>query len=136
MDHKYALYFIFHVSLRNNTQIIDLLRWSISYTYSYTHQNFSLSHSQSEICILHADIQVAILSVHFLCIWNIKMIIRTSFPLPLLYFSIIWNSQTKTKYFHFRNFGWLTKITHIAEEGVYLKRPKRLFDIYGLVLSL
>ena len=51
------------------------------------------------------------------------MIIRTSLPLPLLYFSI-------------RKFDWLTKITHIVDGGVYLKRSKRLFDISILVLSL
>ena len=61
---------------------------------------------------------------------------HTCLPLPLLYFSIIWNSQTKTKYFHFRNFDWLTKITDIVDGCVYLKRPKRLFDISILVLSL
>ena len=33
-------------------------------------------------------------------------------------------------------FDWLTKITHIVDWGVYLKRPKRLFDISILVLSL
>ena len=44
-------------------------------------------------------------------------------------------NKTK-KYFHFRNFDWLTKITHLVDGGVYLKRPKRLFDISILVLSL
>ena len=29
----------------------------------------------------------------------------------------------------FETFDWLTKITHIADRGVYLKRPKRLLDI-------
>ena len=46
-------------------------------------------------------------------LWSLKkkclylpylLIILTSLPLPLLHFSIIRNSQTKTKYFHFRNF--------------------------------
>ena len=26
-------------------------------------------------------------------------------------------------------FDWLTKITHVVHGGVYLKRPKQLFDI-------
>ena len=59
---------------------------------------------------------------------------HTCLPLPLLYFSIIWNSQTKIKYDHFRNFDWLRKITHILDRGVYLKIPKQLFDISILVL--
>ena len=54
------------------------------------------------------------------------------FTTPLLYFSTIWNSQTKTKYSHFRNFDWLTKITHIVDGGVYLKRPKRFFKFLFL----
>ena len=32
-------------------------------------------------------------------------------------------SLKNLKYFHFRNFDWLTKITHIVDGGVYLKRP-------------
>ena len=27
------------------------------------------------------------------------------------------NMQTKTKYFQFRNFDWLTKIAYIVDEG-------------------
>ena len=60
---------------------------------------------------------------------------HTCLLLPLLHFSIIWNSQTKIKYDHFRNFDWLRKITHILDRGVYLKIPKQLFDISILVLS-
>ena len=64
------------------------------------------------------------------------MIILTCLHLLLLYFSVIWNSQTKAIYCRFRNFDWLTKITHILDGDVDLKRPKRLRDISFLVLSL
>ena len=77
-----------------------------------------------------------LVSPGFLCIWNINMIILTCLPLLLLYFSVIWNSQTKAIYCRFRNFDWLTKITHILDGDVDLKRPKRLRDISFLVLSL
>ena len=43
----YILYFI--SKLWNNTEVIDLPKQSISHTYIYTHQNFSLSYSHSEI---------------------------------------------------------------------------------------
>ena len=66
------------------------------------------------------------------------MVILNSMPLPLLHFSIILNLQTKTKYLQniLETFDWLTKITHIVDGGVYLKRPKRLLDISVVVLSL
>ena len=44
-------------------------------------------------------------------------------------------AKKKKKNFYFRNFDWLTKITHILDRCVYLKRPKRLFEISNLVLS-
>ena len=33
-------------------------------------------------------------------------------------------------------FDWLTKIIRTVDVGVYLKRPKQLFDVAILVLSL
>ena len=42
----------------------------------------------------------------------------------------------KSKYFHSKNFDWLTKNTDILAEVVWLTKPKRLFDISILALSL
>ena len=72
----------------------------------------------------------------FLMHLEYKHDILTCLPLLLLYFSVIWNSQTKAIHCRFRSFDWLTKITHILDGDVDLKRPKRLHDISFLDLSL
>ena len=74
----------------------------------------------------------------FLCIRNIRKIILTCLPLPLLYYLllIIWNLQTKTKYFHLEILnGWRKLLVYLA--GVFTKKDlERLFNISTLVLSL
>ena len=110
LDHKHVLYSIFHV-------------WTVKKYPNYrpTKRKYFI-HTRS-------------LS-RFLCIWNIKMIMLTSLPLPLLHFSIIFEiRKQKQNTYILETFDWLTKITHIIDGGVYLKRPKRLFDISVLDLS-
>ena len=105
----HILYFM--SKLWNNTQIIDLPKWSVSHTNRYAHQSFSLSYSQFKITYVFymlpdplpwpASLMISNLLSFFLWIRFLKMIILTCLPLPLLYFSFIWNRQTKIEHFHF-----------------------------------
>ena len=54
------------------------------------------------------------------------MIILTSLPLRLLHFSIIWNPQTKAKYFHFRNFWLADKNYSYSWRECLLKKIKTI----------
>ena len=65
------------------------------------------------------------------------MIIFTFLPLQLLFFSIIWNTQAKIEYFHFRNFDWLTKIAHILDGGGgLLKKTETIISILETFIVL
>ena len=131
-------YLLYSMSeLWNNTQIIDPQKWNKFHTHITTHIGTLACHTRSRKYAFYMLIAKLLASQPiFYAFWKIKMIILTFLPLPLLHFSIIWNAQTKTKYFHFRNFDWLMKITHIVDGGAYLKTPKLLIDISILVLFL
>ena len=148
--HRYCspMYYIpyFMSDLWNNTQIIDQ---SISSKFSYTHRNFGLLYLKSKICILHKYFTTyfdLIVSWYSNCYLVSPFFMHSEYKNNHTYLLLCTrycasqflnlNSQTKTKYFHFTKFHWLTKITHIFDGSIYLKRAKQLFDISIVLLSL
>ena len=65
------------------------------------------------------------------------MIIIISFLFPLPHFSIIWNSQTKTKYFNFRNFWLAGENYSYSWWGSLLKKTKtRIWYFFSCFIAL
>ena len=116
--------------LWNNTQTLDLLKWKY-FTHIYKSASCHILSLKYVFYMLHDPLlwsdsfmlSKLLLVSSYLFIQNIKNIILTWLPFPLLHALLSPNylKFAKTKYFHWK-FDWLTKLTHTTDRGVYLKR--------------
>ena len=121
-----------------------------------TYQNQNISHTYTNIrslvrhtgrlkyifdMVLHFDLIVLwypncyLVSPFFMHSEYKKIILTFAFTTTVLLSLNCLKFANKNKILQFRNFHWLTKITHILDGGVYLERHKRVFNISTLVSS-
>ena len=130
MDHKHGLYFRPHTCPMKKYLNLRLTKIKIFHTHICRNNRFLARQTGSLKCVFcmlydpflytYSFVVFKLLLTQFLfySIQNIKGFILSCLSLVLL-LSFKYLNFANKEYLNFRNFGWLTKIIHIDNQGVY-----------------